>query len=71
MSANVGTADRIIRLVIGLVALWAVFAGPLAGDAWGWERIVAALVGVIMLATSAFKFCPLYRILGLRTCKSN
>lgn len=69
MTANVGTIDRIIRLLIGLAAIALVFVGPLAGPGWGWERIALAAVGAIMLATSAIKFCPAYRLFGLRTCK--
>jgi len=64
--ANVGTIDRGIRVLIGLAAIAAVFIGPFAGA--GWERFALGAVGIIMLATSAMKFCPLYRIFGLRTC---
>lgn len=67
MSANVGNADRGIRIVIGLVAIAAMFVGPFAGP--GWARIALGAVGVIMIATSAMSFCPLYRIFGIRTCK--
>jgi len=67
MAANVGNIDRGIRVIIGLVALAAVFIGPFAGA--GWERIALGVVGVIMIGTSAIKFCPLYRIFGIRTCK--
>lgn len=67
MKANVGSADRGIRIIIGLVALAAMFVGPLAGP--GWTRIALALVGIIMIGTSAMSFCPLYRIFGIRTCK--
>ena len=58
--ANVGTIDRGIRLIIGIAALAAVFVGPFAGA--GWERIALGAVGVIMIATSAIKFCPLYSL---------
>lgn len=70
MSANVGTIDRVLRALIGVVALALVFIGPIAaaGD-WGWEQIALVAVGVIMLGTSMIKFCPLYRVFGLRTCK--
>ncbi len=69
MSANVGTVDRIIRLLIGIGALAMVFfIGPYAAGGWGWEKIALAVVGVIMIGTSAIKFCPLYRIFGIRTC---
>ncbi len=63
---NVGTVDRVIRLLIGIAAIAAVFIGPFSGA--GWERIALGLVGLIMIGTSAIKFCPLYRIFGLRTC---
>jgi len=36
-----------------------VFIGP--KTPWGW-------VGLIPLATAAFRFCPLYTLLGIRTC---
>ena len=68
MSANVGSVDRILRFVIGVVALIFAFAyGPYAGGEWGMERILLTVVGVIMLGTAAIKFCPLYRILGVCT----
>lgn len=67
MAANVGSADRGIRIIIGLVAIAAMFVGPFAGP--GWARIALGAVGVIMIATSAMSFCPLYRIFGIRTCK--
>lgn len=67
MNANVGSADRVIRIIIGLVAIAAIFVGPLAGP--GWPRIALGVVGVIMIATSSMSFCPLYRIFGIRTCK--
>ncbi len=67
MSVNVGNIDRIIRFIIGVIALALVFVGPFAAGGWGWERIALAVVGVIMIGTSAIKFCPLYSIFGLRT----
>jgi hypothetical protein len=58
MKANVGTVDRVIRAVIGagLVA-WALTGGPL----WAW-------IGVVPLATAAFRFCPAYTLFGFSTC---
>lgn len=69
MSVNVGTLDRGIRFVIGVVALAAAFVGPIAAGGWDLVRIGLLAVGAIMLLTSALKFCPLYRIFGLRTCR--
>ncbi len=65
MTTNESSIDRIIRLVVGIVALVAAFAvglGSLGG-------IILAVVGVVMLVTAAVGFCPLYRVFGLSTCK--
>ena len=58
--SNVGTIDRILRVVVGLVLISLVFVGP--QTPWGW-------IGVIPIATAAIGFCPAYRLFGIRTCK--
>ena len=55
---NVGTADKIVRIIIGLGLISLVFVGP--KTPWGW-------IGVIPLATALIGWCPLYRILGINT----
>jgi hypothetical protein len=64
LTQNVGTLDRIARLglgaVLGIVILAGIVASPLS---W----LVGAL-SVIMLATGALGYCPIYRIVGVRTC---
>ena len=58
MNANVGRIDKWIRIALGLgLIAWAASGGP----AWAW-------IGVVPLATGLFKFCPLYRVLGINTC---
>lgn len=66
---NVGTIDRTVRIVIGIVAIVLAFTtlGLATGAVAG---IVAALVGVVMLATAAMGICPLYVPLKLSTCKA-
>ncbi len=61
MKTNVGNADRIVRLVLGLGLLSLLFV--LDGNARWW-----GLIGVVPLVTAAFGFCPLYRVVGLSTC---
>jgi len=56
---NVGTIDRTLRIILGLVLITLVFVGP--KTMWG-------LVGIIPLATGLFATCPLYSVLGIRTC---
>ena len=69
--ANVGTLDRFVRAVVGIVLLALPFVsaapedGGMAYGVYGWIMIAA---GVVMLVTAAFRFCPLYRVFGLRTC---
>ena len=57
--SNVGTVDRVIRVILGVVLLALVFVGP--QTAWGW-------IGVIPLVTGLLGFCPAYKLFGLRTC---
>lgn len=59
MKTNVGSIDRIARVVIGLLLIALAATGTIG--AWGW-------IGVVPLATAAFSFCPLYTMLGLSTC---
>jgi Inner membrane protein YgaP-like, transmembrane domain len=63
MGRNLGNADRIIRVVVGVVALVGAFGAGI-GSVGG---VVLLLVGAIMLGTAAVGFCPLYRVLGLST----
>jgi hypothetical protein len=65
MNANVGNADKVVRVVIAAVAAILAFvigAGTVGG-------IILLVVAVVMLATAAMGFCPLYRIFGMSTCK--
>jgi hypothetical protein len=57
MTANVGSADRIIRIVLGLVIL---VVGYLNQSWWG-------LVGLVPLLTAFIGFCPAYSLLGITT----
>lgn len=61
MKTNVGTLDQVIRITLG-IALIGLFAAGAIG-AWG-------LVGIVPLATGLLRFCPLYRLLGIRTCST-
>ena len=60
-TTNVGSADRLFRIVLGLVLIALVFVGP--KTAWGW-------IGVIPLVTGFLRTCPLYSLLGISTCKA-
>ena len=59
MQNNVGTIDKVLRIVVGLGLLSLIFIGP--KTLWG-------LIGIIPLATAAMGWCPAYSLLGLKTC---
>lgn len=69
MTTNVGTIDRVLRAALGIVLLYLAFFSGLALFAEPLFKYGAAIVGVVMLATSTLKLCPLYSILGIKTCK--
>ena len=61
MQINVGSLDRIVRIVIGLVLL----SLPLWLDSsWRW----LGLIGIMPPLTGLAGRCPGYRLFGLSTC---
>ncbi|MFM2277806.1 MAG: hypothetical protein RLZZ444_37 [Pseudomonadota bacterium] len=60
---NIGTIDRVLRIVVGLALLAAFFLTPNTG---GWHY--AYLIGIVPLLTGLMSSCPLYSILGISTC---
>lgn len=61
MTSNIGSTDRIIRIVAGIAILASFFL--LDGNARG-----LALIGIVPLATGLFRWCPAYALLGLNIC---
>ena len=63
MTTNVGSLDRVFRIVLGLALIaWALGLIPgLGASMWGW-------IGVIPLGTALIGNCPVYSILGVNTC---
>ncbi len=59
MIRNIGTIDRVLRIVVGVVLIGLVFYGP--ETPWGW-------IGLVPLLTGLVSRCPAYRLLGIRTC---
>ena len=60
MKANVGTVDKIVRVIIGAVII---VLGIVYKSWWG-------VIGLIPILTALFGYCGLYSILGMSTCKS-
>lgn len=67
MKKNMGTADRIIRIIIAAIMIGLFFTNVVTGT-WGYVMIAVA---AIFLLTSVISFCPLYLLFGIKTCKTN
>ena len=62
MKRNIGTIERVIRIVLGLILIGLTITGYLG--AWGW-------LGAVPLATGLIGWCLPYQLLGFSTCKIN
>lgn len=64
MQINVGSVDRIVRIVLGLILL----SLPLWLDSpWRW----LGLIGVMPISTGLSGRCMGYRLLGINTCPAD
>lgn len=64
MKKNMGTADRIIRVIIAAIIGVLYFTGTLTGTL---GIVLLAFAGIFVL-TSVISFCPLYAPFGIKTC---
>jgi len=62
MTINMGSIDRIIRGIVGIVLLALIVVFPEA--TWRWW----GLIGIVPLATAIIGWCPAYTIFGMNTC---
>lgn len=60
MKANVGSLDRAMRVIAGIILIALTLSGVIGP--WGW-------LGLIAIATGVFRFCPAYAVLGMSSCK--
>ncbi|MQP25818.1 DUF2892 domain-containing protein [Flavobacterium sp. LMO8] len=65
MKKNVGTGDRFLRVMVGVIALILGLSGMLEGT----MKWVTLGVGAVMVFTASVQFCPLYTLLRVNTCK--
>ncbi len=67
MIMNVGMQDRLIRLTLGIFFIFVGLNVTSISELWGWVIFALAVVAVL---TGSITFCPLYKVVGLNTCKS-
>lgn len=62
MTRNIGTVDRIVRLIfgVGILGLYGALAAP-------WNYLT--LTGLVPLGTAFTGNCPIYSMLGISTCR--
>ncbi len=65
MKKNVGSIDKIIRIIIAVVAVYASYTGMVAAP---WTYVLYA-VAAIMVLTAAIGTCPIFLIFGINSCK--
>ena len=70
MTHNVGSVDRILRAALGIALLFLAFFSGFPAFAAPLAKYGAAVIGLVMLATSALRVCPLYSIFGIKTCRT-
>lgn len=61
ISKNIGQVDRGLRFALGALLILLAVTGTIG--VWGY-------IGAIFVATAAISFCPLYRLVGLKTCRA-
>jgi len=62
LARNEGSVDRIVRVLLGLAFVSLMLVGT---------KSMLGLIGLVPLLTGLFGYCPLYQLLGIRTCRVN
>lgn len=65
MKKNMGTADRLVR-ILAAAAFVILYLAHVVGGTWG---LVLLVVAGVFVVTSVAGVCPLYSVLGIKTCK--
>jgi Protein of unknown function (DUF2892) len=63
MTTNMGSLDRVLRAIVGLMLLYLTYTGMFSS--WAWAGYA---VGAVLLGTAAIGWCPPYALFGWNTC---
>ena len=66
MKKNMGTIDRVLRAIVGVIIAILYFTGQISGTA----AIILGIIAVVFLLTSLVSVCPAYLPFGLSTKKA-
>ncbi|WP_439271762.1 YgaP family membrane protein [Pseudochrobactrum sp. HB0163] len=64
---NIGSVDRVIRIILGIVLITLPLLTTIL-EGWGNWKYLSLIVGAVMIGTALFRFCPAYKLFGIRTC---
>lgn len=64
MKKNVGTTDKIIRIIVAILFAVLYFTGVIPGII----GVILLVLAIIFVLTSLVSFCPLYTLFGISTC---
>lgn len=67
MKKNMGTADKVIRVILAIIIAGLYIANIITGML----AVVLLVIAVIFVLTSFFSFCPLYTLFGFSTATSD
>ena len=62
ITPNVGSTDKIARIVVGAILILLALFGTIGW--WGW-------IGVVPIATALMNWCPAYTLFGINTCPTS
>ena len=65
MKKNMGSNDKLIRLMVAIILIILYYKSILVGTL----GIIALILAFVLTITSLVSFCPLYTLLGINTCK--
>jgi Inner membrane protein YgaP-like, transmembrane domain len=66
MNKNVGTIDRVVRVIVGLLLL--AYAIPIGFPNTGWNWV--GWIGIVPIFTAVIGYCPAYTVFGFSSCES-
>jgi membrane-associated protease RseP (regulator of RpoE activity) len=67
MTKNMGTIDRALRLIVGVVLIAYALKIGFSPTGWNW----VGWIGVIPILTALVGNCPLYSLFGMSTCPAS
>jgi hypothetical protein len=65
MKVNMGSADRTVRIILGVLFILSALIGWVSGVL----AMVLVVLGIIFIGTAVIRFCPLYLPFGINTDK--